>query len=791
MSDNVKEGEVLPPEEGLSVVPKSTALVDVRPEVSALIEEGWSVIPIPRGSKAPTIKDWVNTTFGVGDFPADSNVGVRLGEPSGHLVDVDLDCPEAVMAAQALLLPTERRHGRKSAGESHYWYYAEGAKSERWLDTEGKVLVEIRSTGGQTVIPPSVHPSGEPIQWTIQRSPGRADAADLSRSGRFTATAALLGRHWPAGSRHFAALHAAGFLASRGVEPRTVEDIVVAAATIAKDDEIEDRRTAARNTCKEFAKGGKTSGAPTLEQHVGKAVVKLLLKWFGGNEAKHSRLIAGMNARHFIVTVGKDVQIGDEGEPEDNVQGPGYGGDVISLRSERAMHLLYANKIVKVGTRKSKDEKEKAKKANEPDVEVEASDLYKTHYEIWRKHPDRREYRRLAFAPPPSTAHPRDYNSWKGFAIQPLLPPEGHPARESEANLAVWVEQEVKQQCDLYLALIHDVICGGEPERQEEYYEYLMDLLALTVQQPGMPSEVAVVLKGLRGSGKGMFIRNFGMLFGHHFAQISKPEQIVGKFNASCSGKVVIFADEAFYAGDKRDLGALKVLITEPWLAIERKGVDPVQEPNFVHLFMASNEDWHTPAGFQERRFFALAVSDCHKQDHVYFGKVKRQMDNGGRAAFLTYLLHRAITPEKRELLRFAPRTNELRKQQEHSLSVEQRWWQQCLSIGTVGLGQEEWPQYIKARDLVDDYLNWCDRYKINRRLPETLLIRDVLRPFLIQQHRTRDDDGKRVNKWSVHSLEASRKVFDDIAGTTCNWEEEVAELVETKRELPPSKIPF
>jgi hypothetical protein len=92
-----------------------------------------------------------------------------------------------------------------------------------------------------------------------------------------------------------------------------------------------------------------------------------------------------------------------------------------------------------------------------------------------------------------------------------------------------------------------------------------------------------------------MFIRNFGSLFGRHFAQISKPEQIVGKFNATCSGKVVIFADEAFYAGDKKSLGALKVVITEPRLAIERKGVDPVQEDNFVHLFMASNEDWHTP----------------------------------------------------------------------------------------------------------------------------------------------------------------------------------------------------
>ena len=183
--------------------------------------------------------------------------------------------------------------------------------------------------------------------------------------------------------------------------------------------------------------------------------------------------------------------------------------------------------------------------------------------------------------------------------------------------------------------------------------------------------------------GKGQFIRNFGSLFGRHFVQIAKAEQITGKFNASCSGKVVIFADEAFWAGDKASLGALKVMITEPTLRIERKGVDAITEPNFIHLYMASNEEWHTPAGFHERRFFVLKVSDAKRQDHDYFSKIVEEMENGGREALLAFLLARPITPERRKQLREAPKTEELGKQVERSMSPEMRWWKGLLEEGS------------------------------------------------------------------------------------------------------------
>jgi hypothetical protein len=50
---------------------------------------------------------------------------------------------------------------------------------------------------------------------------------------------------------------------------------------------------------------------------------------------------------------------------------------------------------------------------------------------------------------------------------------------------------------------------------------------------------------------------------------------------------------------------------------------------------MASNNDWVVPAGLEERRFCVCDVSDKYMQDKKYFGKIYKQMDNGGIEAML------------------------------------------------------------------------------------------------------------------------------------------------------------
>ena len=162
--------------------------------------------------------------------------------------------------------------------------------------------------------------------------------------------------------------------------------------------------------------------------------------------------------------------------------------------------------------------------------------------------------------------------------------------------------------------------------------------MARTVQCPGEAGQVAVVLRGREGVGKGVFVGEFGALFGAHFRHISHGSDLTGHFNAHLQHCSVLFADEAFFAGDRSHESVLKALITERALLIEPKGVDPYSVRNSIHLFMASNSKWVVPAGADARRYFVLDVSDARMQDTEYFEAITHEMRNGGRSALLHFL---------------------------------------------------------------------------------------------------------------------------------------------------------
>jgi hypothetical protein len=82
------------------------------------LRRGWGVVPIPRGQKKPVMPGWQNFGAMAEDVPRlfgnGENVAVRLGPRSGELVDIDLDCLEALTLADAYLPVTTAEFGRDS-----------------------------------------------------------------------------------------------------------------------------------------------------------------------------------------------------------------------------------------------------------------------------------------------------------------------------------------------------------------------------------------------------------------------------------------------------------------------------------------------------------------------------------------------------------------------------------------------------------------------------------------------------------------------------------------------------
>lgn len=276
----------------------------------------------------------------------------------------------------------------------------------------------------------------------------------------------------------------------------------------------------------------------------------------------------------------------------------------------------------------------------------------------WIDHPARRQYETIVFAPGQEVE--RAYNLWRGFAVD-SLPGDKH---------------------EPFLRHVRENVCSGN----DEWYHYLVGWMARAVQEPGSPGEVAVVLRGKRGTGKSFFAKMFGRLFGRHFLQVANAQHLVGSFNAHLRDTVVLFGDEAFYAGDKKHESVLKTLVTEEQLVVEGKGVDAEAAANFTHLILASNEDWVVPAGLEERRFLALDMADDRMQDNAYFRAIKTDLEAGG----FENLLHFLRTYDLRDFeVRTAPKTKALREQQGYSLPPVQQYFYACLRGGNPPEGAE------------------------------------------------------------------------------------------------------
>lgn len=148
------------------------------------LRRGMIPVYIQPGTKCPSEKGWQQTrpteTELVNIFKVPCNIGLLLGAPSNGLVDVDLDCREARELADKYLLSTPSITGRASAPRSHRWYYAPGAITRQFRDPiTNQMVIELRSTGAQTLVGPSIHPeSGEVYDYLIEE-PTTIDAATL------------------------------------------------------------------------------------------------------------------------------------------------------------------------------------------------------------------------------------------------------------------------------------------------------------------------------------------------------------------------------------------------------------------------------------------------------------------------------------------------------------------------------------------------------------------------------------------------------------------------------------
>jgi Family of unknown function (DUF5906)/RepB DNA-primase from phage plasmid len=369
----------------------------------------------------------------------------------------------------------------------------------------------------------------------------------------------------------------------------------------------------------------KTNGqAPISEeqQHTGETAAP---------PSEADELLSKLNANHCIVLDGARTMVLRLEETEYDAGGEHHIIRVPTFLRFTDFRNLYLHRRIKVGEDRSKD-----------------------WGKWWLTHPLRRQYKGVIFKPGAKEVVNEKLNLWRGWGVEPKRGDWG---------------------------LLREHIFEVLAARDEDVDTYTCNWMAWAVQHPAEQAEVALVFIGDRGTGKGTLGKAMCETFGQHALHLSSPEHLTGRFNAHLRQCSFLFGDECYGPKDKSAEGTLKRLITEDTLTIEAKGRDPIEEPNRLHVMLASNNEWVVPAGAYERRFVVQRVADTHRQDAAWFGPIYKQMRAGGYEAMLFDLLHRDLGDwHPRQIVRTAA----LAEQQEESLSPLDAWWLQLLQTAVL-----------------------------------------------------------------------------------------------------------
>ena len=340
--------------------------------------------------------------------------------------------------------------------------------------------------------------------------------------------------------------------------------------------------------------------------------------------------------------------------------------------------------------------------------------------------------------------------------------PEGEP--EGVYNtFAGFASDPIVGDCSLFKQHILDIVCN----RDSHTYEFVLDWCADLFQDPANPKGVAIVMRGGEGTGKGTFANTIGMMCAPHYVHLIDENHLTGNFNGHMAESLVVFADEITWGGNRRTAGKLKGLVTEKHLLLERKGIDAVVQRNMVHMLIASNSEWVIPAGIDSRRWLVLDVSGDKRSSREYFTALNKELDNGGREAFMAEMMERKVKAD----LTLAPVTEALMDQRAMSASQDDsvtRWWRRVLLSERLMCDDVKddnntgWPSAVHKSNLYDEYEHWC----MDRRLPVVTdgpFYKKMLK-FGFANHKA-TVNKQRVRVYKVPEYQRAVKLVHDVTG--------------------------
>jgi len=248
-----------------------------------------------KGPEGQSALKWTERSDIFSDYRPGQNVGTFTGHeisPGKYLVDIDFDWADGLPLTKRILPSTRFGFGRESRVISHCFYTTSTpVPSMVFENIDGKPFVELRGTkqdgtvGQQTMLPQSIHPSGEQLVMRMDDEIGHSD--EIVRRVALYATACMLfSQFGHKGLLHDTRMAVAGFLLSEGLTPE--EAIMVGEAIAeASGNNISDVKVTVNSTAARLKAGEQVWGKGQIIKSIGddgKKVIARIKEWLGGRD---------------------------------------------------------------------------------------------------------------------------------------------------------------------------------------------------------------------------------------------------------------------------------------------------------------------------------------------------------------------------------------------------------------------------------------------------------------------------------------------------------------------------
>lgn len=596
---NVKSVDLTKPE--LFTVTEETAQWILDP-IAAYKANGIRPIPLHKGTKKPRLDGWEKEEQ-ADKINADDNIGGALDD----ITDIDCDWQRASLFAR-LLLPQTKSFGRSGKPYSHLLYNSviefEQFKSPRKVSGEKDMVIEIRrGANKQTMLPPSIHDSGEQVAFETAFPIAEIDPKELRRLVGIVAFVTVIDGLW-GGARHDSLLALAGVLRRASVDKARMIAIKNAIFALHGDDPKDkaDRDRIIDDTYNKDVKKVASWTKLATEFGLSKDEVAVFKKWlYPGTIVHVSEEVLAFVERYAAITLeGRVAVIDMTARRFETIN----RDDFFALHDNKPSMDPITRRMSSVGR-------------------------------VWWKDPDRLTFNGVVIEDP-ATYRGEGYNYFRDFDVQPR-----------EGDVGPFIE-------------LTEFIAGGI----KEHRDWMLDFLADMVQRPTEPSpHVGIIMFGPQGQGKSLWMKFIYKMCGPDLGMwVPRSKSFLGEFNRAAYGKVAICCEEAPFAGSGQLAAELKTFIAGDDYEYAQKFAPAFTGKNVSRFFSTSNHDHAANIDNDDRRYylpqiekrFDLETEDGKAKAWEHFTPHYRLLKGDGPAHLLHFLKERKY---KDETLMVAPIT--------------------------------------------------------------------------------------------------------------------------------------